>query len=218
MSAKTLYRASGLALMLGAVLGISSDVLSNVLFAGNGPQTSVAAQVLSLLGVIGNALFVLGLPGIAVRQSSRAGWLGFVGVVLTLLGGITITCLTFTFFAIVPALAQADPKLSANFFPAPIFVSSLLAGVLLAVGGTVLGIAIMRAKIWARWTGLALLLGAILSLGNTLPSGSILGAILSIVSFVLIAVAFGWIGYHLMTSGVIEAAAQPVASSSQATA
>lgn len=91
MSAKTLYRTSGLALVLGAVLGISSNVLSNVLFSGNGSQLSVAAQVLLLLGVIGNVLFVLGLPGIAVRQSSRAGWLGFVGFVLTLLGGIMIT-------------------------------------------------------------------------------------------------------------------------------
>jgi hypothetical protein len=35
MSAKTLYRASGLALVLGAVLGICSNVLSNVLFSGN---------------------------------------------------------------------------------------------------------------------------------------------------------------------------------------
>jgi hypothetical protein len=178
----------------------------------------VAAQVLSLLGVIGNVLFVLGLPGIAVRQSSRAGWLGFVGFVLTLLGGITITCLTFTFFAIFPALAQADPKLAASFFPPSILVSSLLGGVLLAVGGTVLGIAIMRAKIWARWTGLALVLGVILNLGTSLPSGGILGAILSTVAFVLIAVAFGWIGYNLMTAGAMETAAQPGPTSSQATA
>lgn len=76
----------------------------------------------------------------------------------------------------------------------------------------------MRAKIWARWTGLALLLGVIFNLGTSLPSGGILGAILSIVSFVLIAVAFGWIGYNLMTSGAMETAAQPVASSSRTTA
>ena len=67
-----------------------------------------------------------------------------------------ITSLTFTFFAVFPALAQADPKLAASFFPTSIFVSFLLTGALLAIGGTLLGIAIMRTRIWTRWTGLCL--------------------------------------------------------------
>ncbi|HEY0753023.1 MAG TPA: hypothetical protein VGD98_03605 [Ktedonobacteraceae bacterium] len=222
MSAKTLYRASGLALVLGAVLGILGNVLSSVFFPGNtSSQPSMALQVLTLLGLLGNALSVIGLPGLAARQVSRAGWLGFVGFVLTLLGGFILTCLTFSFFTILPELAQVAPKVAATFSPPALFVSFLVASILLVLGGVMLGVSIMRTGIWPRWTGIALIVGAILNFADFFlgsgGSGALLDTIFSIGSFLLFAVAIGWIGADLMRTSTGEEATQLATASAQAT-
>lgn len=72
MSSVTLYRASGLALLLGAVLFIVGSILS---FAG-APLTPIWL-VATGVWISGMVLGLLGLPGIVARQASRAGWLGF---------------------------------------------------------------------------------------------------------------------------------------------
>src|ERR1700730_16208993 len=115
MSSATLYRASGLALLLGAVLGIIGFILSTVLFPGNSTPTQLSSALyvsVTLVSFIGELLLVLGLSGIVVRQAARAGWMGFVGFILTFLGAFLLTSASVVSFLVFPWLAQVAPKLA----------------------------------------------------------------------------------------------------------
>src|SRR5450631_911319 len=86
MSSRTLYRLSGGTLIIGSLLILISSVVGAILFPGH---SSTQSQVLSLpwplitlVTLIGSLLFVSGLPGLYLRQASRAGVLGFVGFIL----------------------------------------------------------------------------------------------------------------------------------------
>jgi len=86
MSSATLYRWSGIVLLLGALLGVIVSILDSVLYPGS---NETAQQVLSPPFTIDASLFLvwalllaMGLPGLYLRQATRTGVLGFVGFVL----------------------------------------------------------------------------------------------------------------------------------------
>src|SRR5258708_3256072 len=106
MSSRTLYRLSGLALVIGTILSIIYQV-SQAFINGN-DLTSLAgslAVISSLVGFIGSVLIVVGLPGMYSRQAGRAGLLGLIGFLLVwyvvLYEGVLIP---FTSVTIVPLL------------------------------------------------------------------------------------------------------------------
>jgi hypothetical protein len=215
MSSSTLYRASGLALLLGALLFIIGNILGTVLFPGNSTATQLSSALyvsVSLVSFIGELLLLLGLSGIVVRQAQRAGWLGFVGFVLTFLGGALLTSTSVVSFLVFPWLAQVAPKLATGNGPPAFFVYFLVAGILFALGGILLGIATMGAQVLPRWAGLLLIIGAVISVVDIPLSGTI-GSIVGLVAFVLFAVAVGWMGYALLSEGPVEAV-QPATASS----
>src|SRR5258708_10694657 len=114
MSSGTLYRSSGVALLVGALLASIGNVLSGVLFPGmNDPNQYVSALWLPvmLLGFVGSFLLVVGLPGMVARQATRAGWLGLVGFVLTFIGGGLFTGFFCVFFFLSPRLFLCVPQL-----------------------------------------------------------------------------------------------------------
>jgi hypothetical protein len=191
MSSVTLYRASGLALLLGAALVIIGLPLSFV-FTPDSPLALVMIGVWTC-GVV---LVQLGLPGIVVRQASRAGWLGFVGFVLLFSGGFLLA----SFFVVLdltifPWLDVRAPLLSFQFFTANSAVHVYLAVVsaLFGVGGVLLGIATMRARVFPRWAGLLLIVGLV-SLSAAFVNPFLIGALL----FGML--GLGWIGYALVTT------------------
>lgn len=204
MSSTTLYRASGLALLLGAVLVIVGLPLSFVF-----PPDSPLA--LAMIGVWtgGVVLAQLGGPGIVARQAKQAGWLGFVGYLLVGSGGF----LLFSFFAVLdltvfPYLDVHAPLASVQFFAtnAAVNVYAAVAGSLFGVGGVLLGIATMRARVFPRGAGVLLILGVV-GLGgfvNVFLSGAMLLGL----------VGLGWMGYALLTGkGAAEAVPQAVPAS-----
>src|SRR5690348_5318417 len=93
MSSTTLYRTSGLALLLGAVLVIVGLPMSFFVFPPDSPMA------LAMVGVwtSGIVLTQLGGAGIVARQAKQAGWLGFAGFVLVSSGGFLIA----SFFAVL---------------------------------------------------------------------------------------------------------------------
>jgi DNA-binding NarL/FixJ family response regulator len=116
MSSQTLYRWSGIVLLVGSLFGVIGSILDTVLIPGHG---ETAQQILSTSYTIDASLFlawalllVMGLPGLYIRQATRAGVLGFVGFVLLslglLLGGVAFATVQVTIF---PYLAQSAPKL-----------------------------------------------------------------------------------------------------------
>lgn len=224
MESAMLYRASGLALLLGAVLVGISTALS---FTPPLQSMTSLLLVITLMRNIGALLLLMGLPGIFARQARRAGWLGFAGFTLTFIGWFLYTSYFFiTTLLFLPWLAQVAPKQAAacsmmggcsigNGLSA-FFIFFLVAGILFALGGILLGIAIMRAGILPRRSGLLLLLGLILTPISFFPPNGIISAIVDILVFVLPilvfllpALAFGWIGYSLMSTASVEAVQPP---------
>ena len=215
MSSTTLYRASGLALLLGALLFIIGNVLSTVLFSGNSTASQLSSApfvTVSILSFIGSALLLLGLPGVVVRQTVRAGWLGLIGFVLIAFGGLLFTGFSVVSFLILPWLAVNAPNLAAGNGPPASFAYFLVAGVLLAVGGVLLGIATMRARVFPMWAGLLIIVGSVLNLVD-FPLNGAISSIVSVVSTVLFALGLGWLGYMLLSTRSVEAAQSVPASS-----
>ena len=199
MSSVTLYRASGLALLLGAVLFIIGSILS---FAG-APLTPLWL-VMTGLWISGMVLQLLGLPGIVARQASRAGWLGFVGFLLTFLGWFLLTGFYVVDDLIMsPWLNALAPHVYTQWFVNPaVGVSIHVANSLLGVGGVLLGMATMRAGVLPRWAGLLLIAAAVVALGSF-----VIGSLTS-VAVGLVVLGLGWMGYALWTTKG-EAVPQP---------
>lgn len=201
MSSVTLYRASGLTLLLGAALFIAGSMLS---FAG-APLTPLwlAATGVWISGMV---LLLLGMPGIIARQEPRAGWLGFAGFLLTFLGWFLLTSYYLVDNLIIsPWLAALAPHVYAQwFFDPAVGVSFHVANSLLGVGGVLLGSATMRAGALPRWAGLLLIAAAVVDLGSFVIGN------LTTVAVGLLSLVLGWMGYALWTTkGEGEAVPHP---------
>jgi hypothetical protein len=205
MSSVTLYRASGLALLLGAVLAIIPSILIFVFTSGT------PSLVLTWMFASGTVLLLLGLPGIVARQASRAGWLGFAGFLLMFLSWLLLASFTAVLRLIIfPWLSVHAPQVGAQLFSTDqalnVYTNVQLA--LFVLAGVLLGIATMRARVFSRWAGLLLIVGAVLD-----PVGFVSG-IVGTVAAVLLTLGLGWIGYALLTAkGEGEAVPQPVPAS-----
>jgi hypothetical protein len=206
MSTKSLYRWSGIALIIGSLLGLVGTVLDVVLFPG---EARTAQQILSLPFTLDATLYLfwailvtLGLPGFYLYQAQQAGRLGFTGFILTmvgtLLGAVGFALVQLTVF---PYLAEGAPALLPGGDTGPVlgFVLWILVpGVLLAVGSILLGIASRRAAIFPRPIGALLIVSGVAFLLSIPPLPSPLGNFTSIVANIVIFAALAWAGYLLM--------------------
>jgi hypothetical protein len=203
MSSVTLSRASGLALLLGAALFIIGLALAFV-FNTDTPLGLAMAGVWTS----GLLLLLLGLPGIVARQASRAGWLGFVGFLLTFSGAfLSISYFAVAYLIIIPWAPKVGHQLLLT-NPA-----MNLVGTFLSWGGLVLlGSATMRARVFSQWAGLLLIVAVVVDLFTS--PGGIVGSIAGPLSNVVLVLGLGWMGYALLTAkGEAEAVPQPVPAS-----
>jgi hypothetical protein len=205
MSSVTMYRASGLALLLGAVLATMSSILFFVF------SSSTLSLVITWAFASGSVLLLLGMPGIVARQASRAGWLGLVGFLLMFLSWLLLASFTVVLRLIIfPWLSVHAPQVGTQLFSTDqaLNVYTNLQLALFVLGGVLLGIATMRARAFSRWAGLLLIVGAVLD-----PVGFVSG-IVGTVAAVLVTLGLGWMGYALLTAkGEGEAVPQPVLTS-----
>jgi hypothetical protein len=220
MPSRILYRWSGGTLLVGGLLSLVSSILSAFLYPGN---NTTPEQILStpwLLGevilFIGILLISMGFPGCYLRQAGRAGGLGFAGFVLLwlglLLGGVSFSVVRLTIF---PYLAQSAPKLLAEgSMPVAAFLLLIIGPVLLlTVGGILLGIATMRARVFPRWAGILLLLSGIISIITFVLPPSTVGDIIEPVGDGALFLALAWFGYALVAQEKEPVAEQSLATS-----
>jgi hypothetical protein len=188
MSSLTLYRLSGISLLVGSLLTTLGVI--PIFFIGDAPGSTIAASI-ALLRVLGGMLIVLGLPGVYARQAERAGILGLIGFLLTLFYILMLGVAGDTINAFVmPFLASQAPALLKGSLPSGLIVFYIVGGLLGFVGGILLGIATLRAAFIARWASLLLIVGAVLTFaGNFLPP------IISTVGLVLFLVGLAWLGF-----------------------
>ena len=204
MSSRTLYRLSGGTLIVGSFLILLASIGGALLFPGH---SSTPAQVLGawwpliiLTTLIGSLLFVIGLPGMYLRQARGAGVLGLIGFIL-LFFAILLEGTAFSSVQIVvlPLLAQKAPQLlGGNSMPLSAFLLLLLSGLMYIIGTILLGIATLRARVFPRWTGVLLLISGIAFLLDIAPFPSPLSDILEVAAFITLALACSGCGYLLM--------------------
>jgi hypothetical protein len=199
MSSTTLYRLSGICLLVGSVLAVIGAIIG--LLSGDPASTmTVAGATISL---VGGTLGVLGLPGMYAIQAQRAAILGLIGVTLMLIYIFILGMFSSALDAIVlpfiathaPALVQSDPPALGIFF--------MVGGLLGAMGGILLGIAIMRAAVLPRWAGLLLMIGVVLQF-----VGDFLQSPIANLGFLFVMIAFAWLGLGMLRLKQQNATAQ----------
>ncbi|GHP00137.1 hypothetical protein KSF_101840 [Reticulibacter mediterranei] len=193
MSSTTLYRLSGISLLIGGLFAALAAV--PVLFTGEDPSSPIAATA-ALLRIIGDMLIVVGLPGVYSRRAQQAGLLGLIGFLFTLVyiliqGVVGDTVEAF----ILPFLASAAPSLLKGSPPQGLVIFFLIGGLLGLVGSVLLGVTMLRAKTVARWAGLPLIVGVVLSL-----AAPFLPPVVGTTGSVLFLIGLAWLGFGVWSS------------------
>lgn len=132
---------SGWALILSALIFLFGFVWDHLL---NGPYTLFTV----LLGVIGNILFLVGLPGIQQSQP-QTGRPGQIGLILMGIG------------AIIAILANLLIRLAGVNVDDWVPLTSAIAG---ALGSMIVGWLTIRANVFRPWIGWLMIVGAILNI------------------------------------------------------
>jgi hypothetical protein len=202
MSSTTLYRVSGISLLLGALVSVIAGVMTLVLDINLSASPSTILSPLWSpfwsLTFVGIVLVVLGLPALSLRQAAgRGGVLGLIGVFLVVLGNFLGMATVAYFVSILPMLAQKAPNLINAGYETSLAVFGISATALGVIGPLVLGIAVIRAKVFPSLVGLLLIVSGVLSPVTTFSSGMLV-ALIGLVGIVSAATAYGWVGTILM--------------------
>src|SRR5262245_19856447 len=140
---KIVVRWSGLSLAVGALLlGVSP------VFASNGLLTPLANIILLAASI----LIILALPGMYARQSEAAGWPGLVGYMLLEAGMLSLVVYAAApmFYPQIKGPPEAGPSIGALFL-----------GTALLLGLALTAVAMLRAGVYPRWSGILLLVAGV---------------------------------------------------------
>jgi len=170
------FRWSGVANILGGLLlAISLFVHPEEVHT---PQNlgSGAWAIAHILAMVATLIVLLGLPGLYIRQMNETGRLGGIGFVLTFIGTACVFALNWSDGFVVPLVATLAPDFITAVFTTEagktLFLVVAISVVTFALGWLLLGIAIFRGRVLARWASLPAMLGALLlvfSEGMPLP-------------------------------------------------
>ena len=169
MSATTLSRLSGIILLLGAVVSVIAGVMTLFLDSSLGASpTTIQSPLWSTfwsLPFVGIVLILPGLPALYLRQArGHGGVVGLIGVFLVALGSFLGMATTAYFVSIAPLLAAKAPNLINAGYETSLAVFGIGATVLGIIGPLLLGIAVIRAKVFPSLVGILLIVAAVLSL------------------------------------------------------
>ncbi len=204
MSTSSLYRLSGIVLIIAAVLTVVSNIALTLFFPNTSP-TIPPSDVMSafwspiwIIGLVGGVLLLFGLVGLYLRQAQHAGMVGLLGFLLTFLG-ILFPYIVAGFFlgSVLPYLATKGSSAIQDGF-STVAPFALGGGVLLFLGTILLGISIIRAGVFPRLTGIFILVGGILSPAAILGLNLVVSLIGSL-STILLVLGFAWIGSILFS-------------------
>jgi len=179
-------RLSGIALLLGGLLGFAAIIVHP-----QDPRDSanLPVHVALYTAVI---LVLLGLPGFGSRVAHGNDWLGLAGMVVLFVGTAFEDPLhSVLFFTAVPVLvaSPAGQQLLADPPPGLLLPMQMAAGLLIVVGIVITTIAILRHPGLPRWTiVLPLLAAAALVLGFALPPANQVAAAAFYLGFAI----WGW--------------------------
>ncbi|GAC1591828.1 MAG: hypothetical protein NVS4B1_36920 [Ktedonobacteraceae bacterium] len=149
------YSGSGIALLLA---GACTFIYLLLVLSAPTPTVNQALSQFEIFGLIG--IFVLcGLRGFYAKQAHRGGWLGTIGTMMLAAGWILNIIISCIFVVSATSNQPFSPEA----------ISSILTlyrvnYFFLIVGDIILGISIIRAGVYPRWTGIALIVLGCLNL------------------------------------------------------
>ena len=202
-SASTLMRWAGLSAMVAGLCFIVIGMFHPV----NVPASVTTATWVNVhifafaLGFFG----LFGMAGLYARQAEKSGWLGLAGFVLLCVWMTLVSGFSFVEAFILPRLATASPEFVAGFLgmfsgsPSEIDLGILptlwnLSGPMYIFGPLLFGIATFRARVFPRWAGGLLVLGAML-----VPIGALVPPEYRPRIMVPVGLALAWLGYALFS-------------------
>ena len=200
MSSTILYRLSGIILLLGAAVSVIAGLMT--LFFNHNYTASLSTFQSPLwstyysLFFVALALILLGLPALYLRQAGRRGGvLGLVGVFLIVLGNFLLMAMIGYFVSILPLLAAKAPQVINAAFESGFGIFPLGGTAFGLIGLILLGIAVIRARVFPPFVGILLIASVVLSLvAFFLQSGDLLAAIIGLFGTASAAIAYGWAG------------------------
>ena len=219
MSSTKLFRLSGMVLLLGAAVSVIAGVMTlffdSSLSASPSTIQSPLWSTYWSLTFVALALILIGLPALYLRQAGgRGGVLGLIGVLLVVLGSFLGMATIAYFASILPLLAAKAPNLiKVGFFETSFGIFGLGSTALGIIGPLLLGIAVIRARVFPAFVGILLIVSGVLS-PSTIFSG-VLFTLIGLVGTVSAAIAYGWVGMILTKQQNVAGAKAP--SSVQAT-
>ena len=200
MTTKNLSRWSGIACILAGLL----LTLATLIHPSRETPEIILEQELRLvaahwLTTFAFGFLLLGLPGLYVAQSERAGRLGLVSFLMVFFGTLFFA-VSNNYGFIAPVLAAGAPAMldAINAYPPVITLNSLLA-VGFFLGFIFFGIATRRARVLPPQTGILMIIGSPLDL-----VGAVLGLmvyealwIVAILGAMVLGLGLAWAGYSL---------------------
>ncbi len=203
ITASTLMRLAGLSAILAGICFLAIGVFHpvNILTSVNTNTWVIVHYFATALGFFG----LLGLTGIYVRQVEKAGWLGLAGFIL-FTAWMTLVCgMSFVEAFVLPSLATVFPAYVTGMMgmftsvPSAVNLGDLptmwnISGPLYIVGPLLFGIATFRARVFPRWAGALLVLGAAL-----IPVGALVPPEWQAKIMIPVGLAFLWLGYALFS-------------------
>jgi hypothetical protein len=146
--------AGGLLLALGTLLHPSQETPVTIL------ETEVRLVGSHSVSVVSYVLILLGLPALYGAESQRMGRLGLTGFLIAFAGTALLAISSmFGFFAPVLA-AEAPATLDAINVYLPVVVFNAFAVVGFITGFVILGVAVARSRVFPRWSGVLMGVGA----------------------------------------------------------
>ncbi len=196
MSSNTLARWCGLALVLGGLLAI----VAQFLFRAAGPLGTIA-QLESPLWTAGQAtqlvgalLILLGLPVVYARQKDRLGAFGLIAYVLFFVGLTTelVGPANGMWLAELAGRPETRSLVEARIMPVGLGLILFTGLVTLWIGAVAFGVSVIRAGVFARATGLLLIVAVVLDLvGGIALRTSLFGPELALG-------AIAWLGFQVI--------------------
>jgi hypothetical protein len=218
MTPAGLFRLSGLALTVGAIVAVIGNIATSVLFPDmNSPSEAMSASYvpLNLLATVGTVLVLLGFPGLYAWRAHEMGIAGLVGAVLIALTGMMFGVF-FGLFSVLfqPYLAAQAPQIFSGDGPPALFPFFILGTVFQVIGSILFALPMLRGRMLPRWPGYALVVSALVAIVSFFLGGpgsptTPLTILANLLPPVLLIIALGWLGY-LLWAGSPQTSAPPI--------
>lgn len=175
------------------LLGIS-QVLSN---SGDSLSQLVQSTTwipINIIGLVALLFLVIGLMRILFEDESSLGLLGFLGVILSILGVVLFTSMQFDETFVWPLLARyTDNLLEINgpMFTNPSWLSAyIIMGILFTLGFIFIAVESLRRNIFPRIPSIFMIIGAPIFGG-----GLYVPLMIRTIGLILLSISFIWIGF-----------------------